>query len=326
MTTPPGAVRYLVEPEQAGLRQPIAVVAFGGWVDAATAGTGAVRHLVNSMKATKLAEIDPDDFYSFTDTRPLTSVIGPGERDVRFPQGEFFGATLPEPAESDLLLFVAPEPNLRWRGFANAMIDVMERFGVRTVVSVGAVFGAVHHRGNVPLTGWATEVGLRETLVRLGIGFASYEGPTGFVSVLLAEARTRNLPGVAIMAFTPSYVQGVPNPHASLALLKAVTRVTDVPMPLEELEESSRALMRQIDRLLGDQPDLREQVNRMLNLVSATDVPAPESEPSEQDRPNEASQESAELPNPQAMVRELEEFLKQLREKDQGGTGSNPAE
>ncbi len=324
MTTPPGIIRYAADAGERPLRQPHAIVAFGGWVDAATAGTGAVRYLVNTLGARKLADLDPEEFYSFTDTRPLTSVVAPGERAMHWPRGEFFAATAPDPSESDILLFVAPEPNLKWRTFASAMLDVVQQAGARSIISLGSIFGAVHHRADVPLTGWATDLALRETLARLQVGFANYEGPTGFVTALLAEAQARGIPSAAILAFTPNYVQGVANPRASHALLKAVADATGLALPLAELERTGRTLLRQIDRLLGDQPDLREQVDRMLRLTGAT--PPPSSEETDDEPSTQSFDASVELPSPQAVVHELEEFLKQLREKDRGASDSNPGE
>src|SRR5215472_7778374 len=117
-----GPLTYLPDAEGLVLRAPAALVAFGGWVDAGSGGTGGVRHLISNMKSHKLAEIDPEDFYSFTDTRPLVSIAGPGQRVIHWPRGEFHGAVLEDQA-SDLVLFVAPEPNLKWRAFASVMLD-----------------------------------------------------------------------------------------------------------------------------------------------------------------------------------------------------------
>ena len=46
------------------------VMAFGGWIDAGQAATGALRHLVRDLSATRLAWIDPEHFFVFTQERP----------------------------------------------------------------------------------------------------------------------------------------------------------------------------------------------------------------------------------------------------------------
>jgi len=78
----------------------------------------------------------------------------------------------------------------------------------------------------------------------------------------------------------------------------------------------SRRLDRQSTALLQDQPQLREQVERMLSLMNVSDPltePEEEVEPSSLDAPPSPN---VELPSPQAVVSELEEFLKQLRRDD----------
>src|SRR4051812_28872569 len=52
------------------LRRPVALLGFGGWIDAGFAATGAVRYLVDHLPTRRIAELDPEPFYSFTDTRP----------------------------------------------------------------------------------------------------------------------------------------------------------------------------------------------------------------------------------------------------------------
>ncbi len=309
-------IHYLPDADAPVLRQPHALVAFGGWVDAGSGGTGGVRHLITNLKTRKLAEMDPEEFYSFTDTRPLVSIVGAGERAIHWPRGEFHGASLEH--TDDLVLFVAPEPNLKWRTFATVMLDGLQHFGVQSVVCIGSIFGAVPHRGEVRMTGWANDDRLREGLAKRNVMFTNYEGPTGFVTVLLAEAEARGLPAVAVYGFAPNYIQGVPNPRVSHALLQTFSGLTGVPLQLNDLDRAGRALARQVDRLLQDQPQLREQVERMLSLMNVAEPlvePEEESDPvTDVEAPN--PNPNVELPSPQAVVTELEEFLKQLRRQD----------
>jgi proteasome assembly chaperone (PAC2) family protein len=311
---PTDALRYLPDAETLVLRAPHALVAFGGWVDAGSGGTGAVRHLIGSLKSYKVAEIDPEEFYSFTDTRPLVSIVGAGERAVHWPRGEFHAAVLEH--TNDLLLFVAPEPNLKWRTFAEVILDGMQHFGVQSIMCIGSIFGAVSHRGEVRMTGWANDERLTEQLSKHNVAFTNYEGPTGFVTVLLSEAEKRDLPALAVFGFAPNYIQGVPNPRVSHALLRTFAEMNGLPLDLHELDRAGRALSRQVDRLLHDQPQLREQVDRMLSLMNVG-----ESDPSDEEPEPGASagpSPNVELPSPQAVVSELEEFLKQLRRQDPG--------
>jgi len=83
------------------------------------------------------------------------------------------------------------------------------------------------------MTGWANDDRLREALARQNVMFTNYEGPTGFVTSLLAEAGVRGLPAMAVYGFAPNYIQGVPNPHVSHALLRTFSGITGVPLAAE---------------------------------------------------------------------------------------------
>ena len=65
------ALRYSETPD--GLRDPVLVLAFFGWNDAADAATDAVKYLRNLAQTPAFASIDPDEFFVFTEHRPPSS-------------------------------------------------------------------------------------------------------------------------------------------------------------------------------------------------------------------------------------------------------------
>jgi len=102
--------------------------------------------------------------------------------------------------------------------------------------------------------------------------------------------------------------------------LQTFSAMTGVPLPLTELDRAGRALSRQVDRLLQDQPQLREQVERMLSLMNVSEPLVEADDEPESTAGEEQPNPNLELPSPQAVVTELEEFLKQLRRQDPGAT------
>jgi catechol 2,3-dioxygenase-like lactoylglutathione lyase family enzyme len=61
---------------------PTLVTAFGGWIDAGEAATGALRHLVHHLAAPRLASMDPEEFFVLTLTRPTVRRTAEGPREV----------------------------------------------------------------------------------------------------------------------------------------------------------------------------------------------------------------------------------------------------
>lgn len=297
-------VRLLEDLSGLGLRRPYALIAFGGWIDASWAATNAVRYLVDQLAAPRIAELDPESFYSFTDTRPRVLVRGAGERAVRWRQARWHAARMDDDAEHDLVLFIAPEPNLRWRTFTRVVLDFMQQLEVEVLLTMGAVLAPTHHRAKVPLRGWATDDTWRTTLRRRGVRRNSYEGPTGISTILAVGARERGLPAASVTASTPNYLGNSANPRTSLELLRAVADVCSVRLPLVDLERGVRSYNEQVDQLLANQPELRAEIERLAE--SAPEDPEPAA-------PEAEASGGGELPGGAEVVRELEDFLKQLR-------------
>jgi predicted ATP-grasp superfamily ATP-dependent carboligase len=308
-----GYVRVLETLETQQLRRPYAMFGFGGWIDASWAASGAVRYLVAQLSARQVAEVDPELFYSFTDTRPRVRVVGPGQREPRWRRGRWFVARMSDELEHDLVLFTGPEPNLRWRTFTSVVLEVLEQLGTELIVSLGSVLAPVHHRSRVSLRGWATTEELRTALGARHIGSSNYEGPTGITTVLLAAAQERGLAGLSVSASAPNYLANVANPRVSIALLRAVSDVTGVPFPLGDLERQGRSFERQVEQSVASQPGLREALEQLAETADE-----PESETNE-------AQESApgELPSSATVLHDLEAFLRDLRQQDGGGSSSN---
>src|SRR5258706_8659460 len=114
------------------------VMAFGGWIDAGRAATGALRHLTRDLDAARVARIDPEEFFVFSLQRPEVRLKPDGGRDILWPASEFFAVPAGDDREG-LLLFSGPEPNQRWQTYTTAFLDLAQRCGVRRIVSLGAL-------------------------------------------------------------------------------------------------------------------------------------------------------------------------------------------
>src|SRR5262245_14945145 len=142
---------------------PTMVVAFGGWIDAGEAATGAIRHLVRHLSAPRLASIDPEEFFVFTQTRPTVRITADGMRAIRWPRSEFFTWQPPD-GRSGILLFRGMEPHRMWRAYSQLLLDVAERCGVKRIVSLGALLAALPHTRPPRVTGNSTDSDWRALL------------------------------------------------------------------------------------------------------------------------------------------------------------------
>jgi proteasome assembly chaperone (PAC2) family protein len=251
------ALKWLGDPPT--LRSPVLVAAFAGWNDAASAATTALEAVAGSLEAEQVAELDPEDFYDFQVTRPTIRLAEGQAREVDWPTNRIFAAVHPG-AERDLVLVSGIEPNLRWRTFAGAVLDVAERLEVQMVVTLGALLADVPHTRPVPITGLASDPELVE---RLNLQRSSYEGPTGIVGIVHDACRQRGLTSASLWAAVPHYVAAVPNPKAALALLRRLEGFTGVAIEASELEEAIARFETQVDRAVASSPEIDDLVRRL---------------------------------------------------------------
>src|SRR5258708_13691510 len=114
---------------------PTLVTAFSGWIDAGEAATGAMRYLVRQLAAVPLAAIDPEDFFDFTQVRPVVRLSAEGQRTIRWPRSAFWTWQPPE-SGAGLLLFRGMEPHRLWRTYATLLLAVAAPCGGQRIASL----------------------------------------------------------------------------------------------------------------------------------------------------------------------------------------------
>src|SRR5919201_697185 len=216
-----------------GLRPPILLAGFGGWGDAGSAASIALRHLLGDSAPPASAMIDPSACYDFTVARPLTTRAQDGGKwSLEYPKVAFYPLAMPH-AERDLLVLLGPEPHFRWPELAPAIVSYARAAGIETVLTLGAYVGPVTHR-MAPVVRRSLDAGLNTKLAALDFQDTEYEGPTAFVTALLHAAAAAGVPAASLWVATPPYLQAG-NPVAALALLEATHKVTQLPIDASRL-------------------------------------------------------------------------------------------
>jgi proteasome assembly chaperone (PAC2) family protein len=281
------------------------VMAFGGWIDAGRAATGALRHLVGDLRAPRVARILPEEFFVFTQERPEVRLRAEGGREILWPRSEFF-AWSPGEGREGLLLFRGPEPHQRWQTYAKAFVDVAERCGVRRIVSLGALLAGAPHTRPIRVTGRATDPPARAMLEAWGIYRApSSEGPTGISTIVLDAAERRGMAQVGLMGQAPHYLPDAENPAAIQALVSHVARLLDLRVDMSAFAEAIQEFRAQCDQAVARDRATREHVRKLEQEYDAAGGEEPSPLP------------AGELDSDKLM-QELEDFLRKQREGGEG--------
>jgi predicted ATP-grasp superfamily ATP-dependent carboligase len=273
------------------LARPVMVAAFEGWNDAADAASGAVTWLRHRWSASRFASIEPEEFYDFQVTRPLVSLVEGKTRRISWPANDCFTAHVEEVGR-DVVLVSGVEPNLKWKTFCAALVDVARETGCEMVVTLGALLADVPHTKPIRLTGTAADP---ELIERLGLQHSRYEGPTGIVGVLHDACRQSGIPSVSLWAPVPHYVASPPNPKATRALIERLSELLGIPVGVGDLAESAIAWENRVNELVTSDPDVASYVRQL------------------EERDAEALDED-DLPTGESLAEELEKFLREQRD------------
>jgi proteasome assembly chaperone (PAC2) family protein len=294
-------IEHLVIDDEPQLRGPTLIAAFAGWPDAGEVASGSMRYLLRKLRAKKFAAIDPEIFYAFTEVRPHTTLVGPYQREIRWPSNEFHywrGAD-----DLDLLLFLGREPNLRWKTYVGTFLALAEQCQVKRLITLGGTFDSVPHTGEPRVSGTAMDPSFRGALEGLAVRSSSYQGPTSIHSALLDACRQRGLASGSLWGHAPHYLQAAPNVKVCYGMLRKLSELLDLPVDLEEMRGAAHALELRVDRLLADNSELQEYVRQLeASEERSAEPPPPRGEPTE-------------IPSPEAVVQDVEEFFRQEQQR-----------
>jgi proteasome assembly chaperone (PAC2) family protein len=318
-----------------GLRRPVLLAGFGGWGDAGSAASIALRHVLGDPAPPASAMLDPSACYDFTVARPLSTRSPDGRRwSLEYPKVAFYPVRLPR-AERDLLILIGPEPHFRWPELAPAIINYARAAGVQSMLTLGAYVGPVTHHV-APVVRRTLDPALGKRLRDLELQDTDYEGPTAFVTALLHAAAAGGLSAVSLWVATPPYLQAG-NPVAALALLEATNRVTQLSVEIERLRDVADTFLHDVESALEEHPELAEQLKEML-----------EEEQEQQDDDDKDDKDDAlesrgpahwrgpdpdrpppdappGLPSGKALVEAVEKYLQQRKEDDDPQPPAGPA-
>ena len=274
------------------------VLAFGGWADAGDAATTAIKFLQRKLAAKKFAEIDPEEFYDFAQTRPYSSRTRDGRRRLHWPANDFSYWTAPESGKG-VMVYLGVEPNLKWRTFSQTIAGLAHDYGVKTVIHVGALLDAIPHTREVKLSGSATGGFLKQVLDDSGVRGSNYQGPSGISSVVMEACTNQGMDYASVWGHTSHYLQAAPNYRVGYNLAKMLIKLLELPLDLSELAEAASTFDVEVEEALAKDEQLRSYVAKL------------------EGRYDDAL-EAPEALDPAEVVRDLEQFLRSEQRRRPG--------
>ena len=235
------------------------IAGFEGWGNALDISRGMADYLVEKLKAKSFARISPDLFYRFDEHRPLAD-IEEGHLKNLTPPGGVLYAVEKAVAGRDMIILKAAEPNLRWLAFADAVLALCQKTGVKMMISLGSMYDNVLHSDTVVSAVASNE----EILARLRnqkVIAVNYKGPSAIHSVLLNEARKRGVPCVSLWCHCPFYLQGTTHFGLLSHLGSILSTWGGFTLDTQELDRTWKELSKQIQGIIDKNPELQAMIS-----------------------------------------------------------------
>jgi proteasome assembly chaperone (PAC2) family protein len=258
------------------LRNPVMIVAFSGWNDAAEAASGAVEHLLSGWKDKRddvlpelIAEVESEDFYDFQVNRPQVSIDDSQIRSITWPTTQVFGLAVPS-MNRDLVIVTGVEPSMRWKSFTSDLLDIADDCEVSLVVTLGSLLADTPHSRPITVTGTGAHPAIAD---RLGVSVSKYEGPTGILGIIQDSCMRRGIDAISLWAAVPHYAASSPSPKATLALINTLEEFLDISIPLSDLPERSDAWEKEVNDLAAEDLEVAEYVKALEESKDAAELP-----------------------------------------------------
>ncbi|MCK5112206.1 MAG: proteasome assembly chaperone family protein [Thermoplasmatales archaeon] len=223
-------------------------------------GKLAVEHLIETTKAKKFAELYSKDF------PPQVFINADGT--VKLVNNEFYYRKAKKKNQSDLILLTGDYQGLSSQGqyeLVESILDVIEELGVKQMYTLGG-YGLGHEIKEPKVLFATTHKHLVKTIKKYGAVFKKNEpggGIIGASGLLLGLGKLRGFEGTCFMGETPGYLV---DPKSAKAVLKIVTKITNVDIDLSRLEEKAKEI-EQIAKQLNEMESMVKEKSDELQYI-----------------------------------------------------------
>lgn len=282
------------------------VAALSGFTDAGGAVSQVTEYLLDALVTDDVVVFDNDILLDYRARRPILFFDETQFTEYRKPSLAIRLAK--DELGAPFLLMTGYEPDFRWEAFTDAVVGLIEQFGVSTTTWINAIPMPVPHTR--PLG--ATVSGNRDELIEsLSIWRPQTQVPGNAMHLLEYKLQEAEHPVAGFVLLVPHYLGDTEYPPAAVAALESITAATGLLFPTDQLREEGREFSAKVD----DQVEGNSELQRLVGTLEERH------DSYMQDNPlrSPLMDEDGELPSADSIAAELEKFLARRPADDADG-------
>lgn len=291
-------------------RGPVLVHGLEGFSDAGHAIQGATEHLREQLDSQLIVEFDADELVDYRSRRPHLKYSFDHFTEYAEPTIQMHAVKAED--GTSFLLLSGLEPDLRWDGFTESVIDLASSFGVRMSIGLGSIPLGVPHTRPTHSSAHASDV----DLIR---GYTAWPGefsvPGNVSSLLELRMAEHGIPSAGFTVHVPQYLAQNSYPAAILNLVGNIASMGELELPTAELEKAVEEFTEQVNAQVAHSPEIvtaiemmEKQYDEFMETRIGSDSLNPGGKP---------------LPSGDEIGAEFERFLAQQSDDDAAGPGTH---
>jgi hypothetical protein len=267
-----------------------------GFADAGAGVSQLSEYLTESVDHRVVATFDTDELFDYRARRPTIQFDQDHLTDYR-PARLVLSLGTDEIGQQFLFL-TGFEPDFQWERFSTAVLQLIERFRVKTTTWLHAIPMPTPHTRPIGVTVSGNRV---ELIDSMSIWKPNTQAPA--TALHLVEYRLQQLghPTVGFVLLVPHYLADTEYPDAALTALESISAATGLIFPTDHLREESRDFLSKIESQIETNQELARLVGTLEERHDSYMQGNPLRSP--------LTDEDGELPSADEIAAELENFL-----------------
>jgi hypothetical protein len=281
------------------------VAGLTGFADAGAAVTQISEYLVETLDTKVVARFDSDELLDYRARRPTIYFAQDHLSDYRPAELNLYLAT--DELGQQFLLLTGYEPDFQWERFTTAVLQLVDRFQVKSTTWVHSIPMPVPHTRPIRVTVSGNRTELIESL---SVWKPHTQVPAN--ALHLVEYRLQELghPIAGFVLLIPHYLSDTEFPSAAVSALESISAATGLIFPTDKLREDGREFLQKIDGQVENNTELAKLVGTLEQRHDSYMLDNP--------LPSPLMDIDGELPSADEIAAELENFLAGRRSDDDG--------
>ena len=262
------------------------------------------EHLFANLENEVVIKFDNDELLDYRSRRPILYF----EKDHidSYEPANLAIYQMKDEADQPFLLLEGYEPDMRWESFANAVVEIAQRFEISSFTWVHAIpFPIPHTRA----TGVTVSGNRREMIDRFSEWKPQTQVPSNVVHLLEYRLIESGFSVAGFVLLVPHYLADNEVPKSALSGLELITAATGLVFPSDDLRDRATAFDTKVNTQVQDNPELSKLI-QTLEQGYANGETAPARAP--------LGRPAGQPPSADQIADELEKYLANLRRNTEG--------